>query len=144
MSMLKETLFTKKFNIKTRNPLSAGMKIMNEASRHGEFVKRNEIYETDGPRSRLELDFEVNEKLDFFTKIKFLFKIHGGTGNRNFLDVFMSGIIETSTKKTGFISETFGRFYKRKLFPSSKKGVKRKLINKRKIFEKIIKKSVLP
>ena len=116
-----EEIFSENIRLATPNPFLLSLKVKELASDFGEPVEKKNIYETDGPRKRIELSFELKKKIDNFTSSLIIFDLNGDSTTHGFLDIRFKGIVQTEMKKTGPVSKTFNDFYVSEVLPSLKK-----------------------
>jgi hypothetical protein len=112
-----EELFSKNIRLKTRDPFSLCLKIRDLVSEFGEPLEKKNIYETDGPRKRVELSFELKRDIDKFTTKKILFDLNGESNSRGFLDIRFRGQLQIKMKRSGPITRTFNDFYMSEILP---------------------------
>ena len=116
-----EELFSKYIHLKTRDPFSLSLEILNIARGFGEPVERKNSYETDGPRKRVELSFDLKKEIDKFSTAKISFDLNGESNSRGFLDIRLKGEFQTRMTKTGPISQAFSEYYLSDTLPFLKK-----------------------
>jgi hypothetical protein len=116
-----EEIFSENIRLDTKDPFLLSLKIKDIAGNFGEPVEKKNIYETDGPRKRVELSFEIKKKIDKFTSSVMVFDLNGESTTNGFLDIRFKGIVKTEMKKTGPVSKTFNDFYVSETLPSLKK-----------------------
>jgi uncharacterized coiled-coil DUF342 family protein len=115
-----EELFSKNIRLKTRDPFSMGLKIRDLVSEFGELIEKKNVYETDGPRKRVELSFELKRAIDKFTTKKLMFDLNGESNSRGFLDIRFMGQLQIKMKRSGPITRTFNDFYISEMLPHLK------------------------
>ncbi len=116
-----EEIFSENIRLSTPDPFLLSLKIKEIASNFGEPVEKKNIYETDGPRKRIELSFELKKKIDKFTRSVIIFDLNGESTTNGFLDIRFKGILQTAMKKTGPVTRTFNDFYLSDILPLLKK-----------------------
>ncbi len=136
---IKETLMNRSFSVMDADPYLLSLRAMEHISRSDKVVERNNKYETDGPRHRSFLNFDVIELVDDFSKIVFNFDMSGDSG---VLRITVTGKLITKIEDTGFFSQMFGDHYVKEIFPVLRKMSEQKIefFGKKvdKIFEKPI------
>jgi hypothetical protein len=116
-----EEIFSKNIRLDTKDPFSLSLRIKEIASNFGEPVEKKNIYETDGPRKRVELSFELKKNIDKFTSSLIIFDLNGESTSNGFLDIRFKGILQTKMNKAGPVTRAFSDFYISDILPSLKK-----------------------
>ena len=112
-----ENVFSKNIRLETKDPFSLYLVIFDIAREFGEPLEKKNIYETDGPRKRVEICFEINREIDKFTRARIFFDLNGESNSRGFLDVRVKGKFQTRMSRGGTISQTFNNYYISELLP---------------------------
>ena len=116
-----ENIFTKSISIETKDPFSSYNKVLEIAKRFGSPAEKKNIYETDGPRKRLEVVFELKREIDKFSTARITFDVIGeGSTESNaegFLNIEIIGQIETRLGSSGPILKTFNDYYLSEMLP---------------------------
>lgn len=125
---VEDTLFTKKLSIKTADIYSTVTDIVSIVSRFGKIIERKNIYETDGPRKRVERVLDLIEQVDKHYTSKIEVNIHGESNTHGLLDITILGITKTDLDKgTGLASSAFSDFYIKNFLPMAKHGLTKKI-----------------
>ena len=116
-----EEIFSKDIHLKTRDPFSLSLEILNISREFGEPVEKKNIYETDGPRKRVELSFDLKKEIDKFSRANISFDLNGESNGSGFLDIRLKGRLQTSMTSSGPISKTFNDYYLSDILPFLKR-----------------------
>jgi hypothetical protein len=106
-----EEVFSKDIHLKTKDPLSLSLEILGISREFGEPIEKKNIYETDGPKKRVELSFDLKKEIDKFTIAKISFDLIGESNSEGFLDIRLKGEFQTTMTSVGPISRTFNEYY---------------------------------
>lgn len=116
-----EEIFLKDIHLKTNDPFSLSLEILNLSREFGEPIEKKNIYETDGPRKRVEMSFDLEKEIDKFTTAKISFDINGESNSKGVLDIKLKGEFQTTMAGGGPISRAFNDYYQSEILPQLKK-----------------------
>ncbi len=119
MGRVEKTSFSKKFIIRTKDPVSLAASLFETVSSYGNVERNKNIYETDGPRKRLNMEFELLEKIDNKSSVRLVFSLLGEWNGYGFLEIGMKSVSTTEREPGGVFTETFSEFYMNELLPRS-------------------------
>lgn len=122
MEKILDVIFTKHSTFKTRDPYSLALAIKEIASRYGDVKEKIHEYDTNGPRKIIRIVFDVKNNINKHTSARLTFQMKGEIGVTSFLDVKVIGKSMTSLNtRHGMISNTYGDYYIRSIYPILKK-----------------------
>ena len=125
---VEDTLFTKKISVRTKDIYSTVNEVVSIISNFGDIREKKNIYETDGPRKRIERVFDIIEEVDKHYKAEIHFQLAGESNGSGLLDITISGITQTNLEKgAGIASSAFSDFYAKNFLPTAKHGMEKKI-----------------
>lgn len=130
MRQFSETIFSKSIIVRTKEIYPLSLDILDNMDAFGAIKEKQHAFDTDGPRSRVHLFFDVEDVIDDRSSIVFSFRINGD-GNNNgegVLDIDIVGSFFVNipySDKLGPI--VFNSFYIKTMFPMLRKGMEKKI-----------------
>ncbi len=135
METITETFFDKKIILETDDIYSTAMEIKEIVSPFGSVVEKKNKYETDGPRKRVALSFEVTRPVDKISGARINVDITGESGATGLLSINITGEFCSFLRfKNGFVSQVFYEYYRDSIFPVLKDETESEM---KKIFQQI-------
>ena len=118
METISETFFQKKIILETSDIYSTAMEIKEIVSAFGNVVEIKNVYETDGPRKRVHLQFEATKPVDRISGAKIVVSINGESTSTGLLSINISGVFSSFMRfGAGFVSSVFYEYYRDSVFP---------------------------
>lgn len=118
MESITETFFEKKIILETSDIYSTALEIKEIISAFGNTAERKNTFETDGPRKRVSMSFEVAKPIDRISGAKITVTINGESGTTGLLSIWISGEFTSFLRfSSGFVSNTFYEYYRDSIFP---------------------------
>ena len=141
MTQVKELVFSKDIFVRTREIYPLSLDIMDNMSAFGDIIERRHVFESDGPRRRVHLFFDLIERIDDHAAMVFSFLIDGEEADKSYLKIRVEGSTLIELKQgTTFGSIIFNSFYADNIFPIVKKNMENRVQHMEKFIEKKIEK----
>ncbi len=126
--IVEDIIFSNEKSLNTKDPYKKALHILNVFSDFGKIIERRNEFETDGPRQRCFVSFDVVDDIDNFTSHVYSFDISGEkTKMYGILNISMKFIIRTNIRETGFFSHIFSDYYIENILPFMRKSTMHKM-----------------
>ena len=129
MEKIVDTIFTKQSVVRTNDPYSLALAIKEIASHYGIIKEKVHEYDTNGPRKVVKLYFDIKNPINKHTTANLSFIMKGEIGiATSFLQMKVVGKSKTTMSAgTGFVSQVYGEYYLKHIFPLLRKESERRL-----------------
>jgi hypothetical protein len=122
-----ENLFSRKIIAEIRDPYAAALDVMVFFSQFGKINQRKNLYETDGPHKRVEIEFDVISLMTRQSRLVVHVAMRGEIGTANFLEVDTTGDFVTGFEVTeGTVHEAFVNYYNSEISPFLRNAAEKK------------------
>jgi hypothetical protein len=124
-----ESLFSRKIIVEMRDPYAAALDIIVFFSQFGKINQRKNLYETDGPHKRVEIEFDVISVMTRQSRLVIHVAMRGEIGVANFLEINTNGEFVTGFEVTeGTVHEAFVNYYNSEISPYLSSAAGRKCV----------------
>lgn len=107
-----ENLFSRKIIAELRDPYAVALDMLVFFSQFGKIIQRKNLYETDGPKKRVEVEFDVVNIMTRQSRLVVHVAMKGELGEANILEINIGGEFVTGFDVTGgIVHEAFVNFY---------------------------------
>ena len=115
--LVQETVLSRQMSAESTHAYADALRLLETARSLGTLSEKKNAYQTDGPRHRLEIAFDVTVPVDAFCRAVLSATLEGDIqGDQGTLHLSLDYVIETAIEETGTFSELFAQFYLAKFY----------------------------
>lgn len=137
---IEETVIENDFHVETKDHYGVALEILDFLSSFGDVYEKKNEYLSDGPRTKTEIEADVINLIDKFSRISLYIYIDGEANGSHYLHVSVKGAFVTEIRESeGFFVNAFHSFYMSNLLQPTRKSAEKEISRIVKDLEKFIK-----